>query len=340
MNEQFVMQTPPEFYLGEWPQYNRDARVRETLLQLPTEVLQGGYVPQWIVVPGSADKSIGARGNFRSSLQVIPGSILVGVRTYSSDATNLFSLTAYEVTSGRYISPRPVLSKLFGGSQNGLAASTSFTARAAFAYLESPWIVLAEGQITIEITNLSTDTATCQILLLFAVPRGTVGALAELAALTQRVLGDNPVRSAQTDQQGLSSPPWVTPPDGYQSFDYASAITTPAFGAGDTVIVSFSVPLGMNGIIRRLANDYAGPGFVDGSGDLIWRILIDGRAVQGYSAITVRLGAINQPTVIDGIQVSSGQLVSLVVNNATAALPVAGTQVTGRLGGYFYPWQT
>lgn len=334
----FLMETPPEFGFGEIPQYNRDQRVRETVGELPAEVLNGGYVPMWIAVPGTNSKVLGARGNYRSTLQIPANSYLVGVRTYGhSDPDAMFVISMYENTSGRYVSEKPVLSKLIGGSPNGITASNGFTARVAFSYLKSPFIVLSEGQITVEITNLSLISYTCQVMLLFAVPRGTqMGVLPQVAALTQHVLGEHPMKVAR-DTQNLMSPPWVTPPDGFKGFDYAQAIATPAFGAGDTVILSFTVPLGMDGIIKRLSNGYTGPGFVDGSGNLIWRILVDGQAVQGYDAIVVRLGAVDQPTLIDGVQIRSGQLVSLVVNNATAVLPVAGTQVTGRLGGYFYP---
>jgi hypothetical protein len=131
--------------------------------------------------------------------------------------------------------------------------------------------------------------------------------------------------------------PWLTAPDGYRPFDNAGSIATPAVGA-DTTITTFTVPLGMDGVITRLSNGYTGPGFQDGAGDIVWRILIDGVAVQGYDAISVRLGDMNNPTnIVPGIRVYSGQVVTFIVNNVTGLLPAIATQCTGRLGGYYYP---
>lgn len=334
----FTMATPPEFYLGEWPQYNRDERVRTSVLELATELVNDAYVPQWFVVPGSADQPVAGRGNVRSTLQVHPGSYLVGVRSFSANSTAQFSVTIFENTSNRTVSNRPILSSLIGGNPATLTAKKNFTPRISWGLVKSPFIVLSEGTLTIELTNLSTTARRMALMLLFAVPKGAVGDLDTVATLTQKVLGDNPlVSTSGFNTQGLVSPPWVVPPDGYKSFDYAMAIPTPAVVGVDTPIVSFNVPQGMDGVIKRISNGLAGIGFVDGGGDIVWRIFIDGSPVQGYDNITVRLGEINNPTLIEGIRIRSNQAVSLVVNNVTGLIPVGGTQATGRLGGYFYP---
>lgn len=168
--------------------------------------------------------------------------------------------------------------------------------------------------------------------------------LQQIAYITQEIYGSgnpqqNDAQRVEYVQQSVTAiaPPWVQPPDGFKSFDFALAVATPIVIGVDTIIVQFTVPNGMEGVINRLGNGYTGPGFVDGSGDLAWRIFVDGIPVQGYDNILVRLGEINAPTSITGVRVFSGQLVQFTVNNVTGALGGPGTQCTGRLGGYFYP---
>lgn len=128
--------------------------------------------------------------------------------------------------------------------------------------------------------------------------------------------------------------PWTAAPDGYQPFDNAGVAAMPALAANAT-IVTFLVPLGMDGVITRLGNDFVGIGFQDGVGDIVWRITRDGVAVQGYDSISVRLGTISAPRHLSpGIRIYSGQVVTMIVNNVTNVL--AGS-ILGTLGGYFYP---
>ena len=156
----------------------------------------------------------------------------------------------------------------------------------------------------------------------------------DILRLQQRISPTAGPDSVATPTEYGGMPPWKVAPDGYQPFDYATSIAMPAQGV-DTAIVSFFVPQGMDGVIVRIANDFSGVGFQDGVGDLAWRIFRDQSAVQGYDAITVRLGNVYNPGTIDpGIRVRSGQLVKLMVNNVTNNL--AGN-CPGRLGGYFYP---
>lgn len=129
--------------------------------------------------------------------------------------------------------------------------------------------------------------------------------------------------------------PWVEPPPGFQSFDYSKHIATPAVGV-DTEVLQFVVPDGFDGIIRRLSNNYTGPNFVQGSGQLIWRLLVDRMVVKNYGQILIEMGSIHHPRDTDGILVRSGQVVRYMVTCSDAAL-VGTTGIICSLAGYFWP---
>ena len=136
---------------------------------------------------------------------------------------------------------------------------------------------------------------------------------------------------------GLSTvPPWVEPPPNYQPVDEVGIATVPVAPSADTEVVFVVIPVGSDGTINTYSCNYLGGGFVDGSGDLIWRITIDGQPVRNFSNIKTERGSSAQPRVIPGgLRVYSGQRVALVVNHpSNAALT---EQTSGNLGGWTYP---
>lgn len=138
----------------------------------------------------------------------------------------------------------------------------------------------------------------------------------------------------------LSINPLVDMPPNAAPFDFPGILTTPAPGTADSVVLSFTVPTGWDGVVKALANVYTGPGFVEGSGDLIWRLRVNGQYVKNYDSIQTTLGSFEEPRKIEGgIVLSSGQLVEYLVTVAAAAsIPTgAGTQIVCFLRGFFYP---
>jgi hypothetical protein len=126
------------------------------------------------------------------------------------------------------------------------------------------------------------------------------------------------------------------PPEG-EPFEFASYVALPAIGANARV-VSFLVPPGRNGMIKRLANVFVGGGFQEGQGGVVWKIFLDftqAIVAPNFENIVASLGSVSAPSVVDGIRVREGQLVVLQVNNIS--IGVAGQLIGGRLGGYFYP---
>lgn len=119
-------------------------------------------------------------------------------------------------------------------------------------------------------------------------------------------------------------------------FEFHGGIPLPAIGAQATVL-SFTVPRGNNGFIRRIANVFVGGGFTDFSGAIIWQIFLDinkGTVAPNFDSIIASLGSVVNPSTIDGIHIMELATVALVVKNISVAL--AGQLIGGRLGGSFH----
>jgi len=137
----------------------------------------------------------------------------------------------------------------------------------------------------------------------------------------------------------------ISPPYGALTFNPFKAIPLPAPAAGDVVLATFQVPIGYDGIITGQSNGYIGAGFMEGSGDIVWRIAVNQNTALRYlkdcGAILFSLGQINNhQTVPGGMRLYSGDTVALIVTcpNTSGALPPAGTgQVFAGLHGWFYP---
>lgn len=170
--------------------------------------------------------------------------------------------------------------------------------------------------------------------------------LRELAALHQTLLGGKRfIGSYSPDTDRFSgnggsdfqlAPPWVQPPQDSLSFDEAGTVALPAPPSADTTVLEFLVPEGYDGVINALSLNFEGGGFVNGSGDIVWRILIDGRAQRNYSNITSQKGTTELPrTIQGGIRVFSGQTVMAVVNHVSNV--GLNGDVVATMGGWFYP---
>lgn len=146
--------------------------------------------------------------------------------------------------------------------------------------------------------------------------------------------------------------PWQTiPPDG-KSFDQVGVIGTPASGSGipgvpgvETVVVSLLCPLGYDGIVLGISNNFIGASFNPGLPSLTWRIrngvaITNSQFVDGYNNIVVEYGTTNQPRDTSGIFVSSGQTLLYTVTNNDPGIPIAPvSQVACCFRGFFWPSQ-
>ena len=140
-----------------------------------------------------------------------------------------------------------------------------------------------------------------------------------------------------TQVQPVRRPLWIDPPDLWENLDQVAYAALPAIGAQANVI-TFQVPLGRNGVIKKIANNLVGGGFNEGSGNVVWQILVDGAPPPGatsYDNILASLGSPANPVEIAGFRIYENQILTLVVKNV--ALAVAGQLSGGRFVGYLYP---
>jgi len=131
-------------------------------------------------------------------------------------------------------------------------------------------------------------------------------------------------------------------------FTPQGAIPLPAPADGEVTVLSFSVPIGYDGLITAQCNGYINGGvgqFVEGSGDIVWRIPINNVSTRRYlkdsGAIYFSLGQSNIfQRITGGYRIYSGNTVSVVAlaPNTSGALPGPGVgQVFAGLRGYFFP---
>ena len=146
--------------------------------------------------------------------------------------------------------------------------------------------------------------------------------------------------------------PWSTiPPDG-KAFDQVGVINTPVSGGGappspgiETEVVRITCPLGYQGIVLGISNNFLGANFNPGLPSLTWRIrngvsLTNSQFVDGYSSIPVEFGTTEFPRVTSGIFIDTGQTLIYTVTNNDPAIPVDNTtQVACCFRGFFWPVQ-
>jgi hypothetical protein len=137
------------------------------------------------------------------------------------------------------------------------------------------------------------------------------------------------------------------PPEGAIAFNPTGQVVMPAIVAGDTTIFQFRVPIGYDGVILGQYHQYIQPLtafpppiFVEGSGDLVWRLEVAGRFVRDCGDMLVSLGSLqNMSPVAGGLQVRSGNIIRYVVAapNATGAMMAGVGNIVAGLHGYWWP---
>jgi len=133
---------------------------------------------------------------------------------------------------------------------------------------------------------------------------------------------------------------WVDEVPGSISFNPIGTIPLPDPADPDLPILSFRVPLGYDGIILAQFHGFTGD-YNQGSGDLVWRIRVDGRYLRDCGNMEVSLGSSKQLSPIaGGLQLRSDNFVEYLVAapNTTGSLPLPGQgNVIAGLHGWFYP---
>lgn len=135
---------------------------------------------------------------------------------------------------------------------------------------------------------------------------------------------------------------WVEPPPGAVTFNPNKAIPLPDPATVNAVVLSFRVPIAYDGIILAQYHSYRGSGaFVEASGDIIWRVRVNGRYLRDMGDMEVSLGSPQKLSPCPGgLWVYSGNLVEYLVSapNGSGALPLPGQgNILAGLHGWFWP---
>jgi hypothetical protein len=107
-------------------------------------------------------------------------------------------------------------------------------------------------------------------------------------------------------------------------------VAYPAPGAAAVLLLSYTVPPGMNAILTYMAIFNVGAAFVNGSGNVIWRVLINQAGVKGFENLQSQFGTDGLPLPVaiplienDTIQVT----VEVPAGQAALAFPANSTGV-------------
>lgn len=114
-------------------------------------------------------------------------------------------------------------------------------------------------------------------------------------------------------------------------------VAYPAPGAGSVVVIQRIVPKGLMDVITKLAIVHVGGNPPDGTGNVVWRLLINGAGVDGLNNLNSQVGTYAQPNdfVIMAIESDIVQ-VTVEVPAGQPAMPV-GQSTAARFHGWSYP---
>lgn len=136
-------------------------------------------------------------------------------------------------------------------------------------------------------------------------------------------------------------PPWADPPEEARRFQKVGSIPLPGVEGSDFLVLQMDVESGYDGVITTITNYFTAGGYVNGSGDLIWRLMVDNQWVKDLDAIDIAVGRPSLPMQITGAgyRIQSHQKIRYFVQlgpGSLARLDPAGNIVCG-LFGWLYP---
>lgn len=129
--------------------------------------------------------------------------------------------------------------------------------------------------------------------------------------------------------------PRIEPPPASVPIDITDLIAMPVLGVTSTV-VSYTIPDGWLAIFFGCSCNFAGGGFQQGSGDLVWRLWIDNAVVRNYDNVRFEKGTVQQFRQIPGgLLVVSNSVIKWTVTHAANNL--LNGPIICSLAGYMFP---
>ncbi len=111
----------------------------------------------------------------------------------------------------------------------------------------------------------------------------------------------------------------------------------PAPGANPVTILSYTVPQGLVAFIAWMAIVAIGGGFVDGTGNVVWRVWVNGQPQDGFDTLTAQVGSFVYPNPVQ-FALNEGDTFSITVEVPAGqpAMP-PGANTGALVQGWTYP---
>ncbi|QYU68115.1 hypothetical protein J4558_25270 [Leptolyngbya sp. 15MV] len=137
--------------------------------------------------------------------------------------------------------------------------------------------------------------------------------------------------------------PWLMAGADAEPFDEPGSLVVPAPGSGHTEILVFRCPVGFQGVLLGHQHQYFGSGYIQGGGDLFWRISIDGNFPRSLGSIPFEMGSLERPRpVYAPVRFSESQVITYFIDvppgSAVATGP--GNFTIAALSGYLWPMES
>lgn len=156
---------------------------------------------------------------------------------------------------------------------------------------------------------------------------------------------------AAAESRGAQWPyPWTYMPQDGRPYSRRGSVAAPAFTiANQVTIAEMEIPNGYMGVLTWIYAFYAGSGFVNGSGDVVFTVDVNtplgtspfqGYGLPDYSAFTMALGSANNPWPLPGGWVlNEGDVVRVKAYTVGTVGTGAPNYVHGGLLGWTWPSQ-
>jgi hypothetical protein len=137
------------------------------------------------------------------------------------------------------------------------------------------------------------------------------------------------VSAAELQAPAADARPFIVDPAPFPNY--------PLNGQPAIVIISYTVPAGMRAVVKWLSIVNIGGGFIDGSGQVVWRVLVNGAAVKGLHNLQSQVGTYAQPNeVLIALEENDTIEVTVEVPAGQPDMP-AGSTAAARMHGWAYP---
>ena len=140
--------------------------------------------------------------------------------------------------------------------------------------------------------------------------------------------------------------PWVAMPKEGRQFKPIAylAVPAPPFTGANLPVLAVFVPFGYDGVISDVVFNITAPGatgFIDGSGDITWRLSADGRYLRDLGNVQTAIGSLITPSPVPrgGLRVYSRDKLLVTAAFTPGAEPKINpsARIVVSITGWFYP---